>query len=465
MRPSTVVSRTLNLICVCLILSALPLIVIAQDDDKAQPQATPAQRPSPEAAKPDAAKRPEQASEDESKPRDPMSTPTFNGLKFRSIGPAFTSGRVIGFAVEPNNPSHFFVASASGGVWKTVNDGTTWIPVFDREGSYSIGAIALDPKNPLTVWVGTGENNSQRSVSYGNGLYRSDDGGKTWRNAGLKNSEHIGRIAIDPKDSNIVYVAAQGPLWGPGGDRGLFKTTDGGKTWKNILNISENTGVTDVVIDPQNSETVYAASYQRRRHMFTLIDGGPETAIYKSTDAGATWNKMRAGLPVTEMGRIGIAISPVDPNVVYATIEAADRKGGIFRSQARCGSWEKRNDFDAGAMYYARIVADPKNVDRVYVMNVFLMVSDDGGRTIRRLGEKSKHVDNHEIWIDQNNNDHYLVGCDGGVYESFDRGANWDFKRNLPVTQLYDVTTENAAPFYNVFAGAQDNFAFAGRAS
>src|SRR5438046_352759 len=285
MRPSTVVSRTLNLICVCLILSALPLIVIAQDDDKAQPQATPAQRPSPEAAKPDAAKRPEQAaSEDESKPRDPMSTPTFNGLKFRSIGPAFTSGRVIGFAVEPNNPSHFFVASASGGVWKTVNDGTTWIPVFDREGSYSIGAIALDPKNPLTVWVGTGENNSQRSVSYGSGLYRSDDGGKTWKNVGLKSSEHIGRIAIDPKDSNTVYVAAQGPLWGPGGDRGLFKTTDGGKTWKNALSISENTGVTDVVLDPRNPDVLIAAAYQRRRHVWTLINGGPERALHNTTD-------------------------------------------------------------------------------------------------------------------------------------------------------------------------------------
>src|SRR5256884_1212207 len=462
MRPSTVVSRTLNLICVCLILSALPLIVIAQDDDKAQPQATPAQRPSPEAAKPDAAKRPEQASEDESKPRDPMSTPTFNGLKFRSIGPAFTSGRVIGFAVEPNNPSHFFVASASGGVWKTTNNGTTWTPVFDNEGSYSIGAIALDPKSPLTVWVGTGENSSQRSVAYGNGWYRSDDGGKSWKNLGLKTSEHIGRIAIDPKDGNTVYVAAQGPLWGPGGDRGLFKTTDGGKTWKNVLNISENTGVTDVAIDPNDPNTVYAASYQRRRHMFTLIDGGPESAIYKSTDAGATWNKVRAGLPTTEMGRIGLAISQVDSNVIYATIEAADRKGGIFRSNDRGGSWEKRNEFDAGAMYYARIVADPKDVDRIYVMNVFLMVSDDGGRTLRRLGEKSKHVDNHEIWIDPNNTDHYLVGCDGGVYESHDRGANWDFKRNLPVTQLYDVTTDNAAPFYNVFGGAQDNFAFGG---
>src|SRR2546421_1385664 len=463
MRPSTVISRTLNLICVCLILSALPLIVIAQDDDKAQPRVTPAQRPSPEAAKPDGAKRPEQAaSEDESKPRDPMSTPTFNGLKFRSIGPAFTSGRVIGFAVEPNNPSHFFVASASGGVWKTVNDGTTWIPVFDREGSYSIGAIALDQKNPLTVWVGTGENNSQRSVSYGSGLYRTEDGGKTWKNVGLKTSEHIGRIAIDPKDSNIVYVAAQGPLWGPGGDRGLYKTVDGGKNWNQILKISENTGVTDVVIDPNDPNTVYCASYQRRRHMWTLIDGGPESAIYKSTDAGATWNKSRAGLPTNDMGRIGLAISPVDSNVIYATIESGDRKGGIFRSNDRGGSWEKRNEFDAGAMYYAHVVADPKDVDRIYLMNVFLMVSDDGGRTLRRLGEKSKHVDNHEIWIEPGDADHYLVGCDGGVYESHDRGANWDFKRNLPVTQLYDVTTDNAAPFYNVFGGAQDNFAFGG---
>jgi len=445
-----------RLILLALIMVVLPLSVPAQPDPARQ-------QPSPEPARPEPSRRPEQpAAEDENRPRDPMSTPTFNGLRFRSIGPAFTSGRVIGFAVDPNNSAHYFVASASGGVWKTVNDGTTWTPVFDREGSYSIGAIALDPKNPLTVWVGTGENNSQRSVSYGNGLYRSDDGGKTWKNVGLKSSEHIGRIAIDPKDANIVYVAAQGPLWGPGGDRGLFKTTDNGKTWKNILNISENTGVTDVVVDPQNPETVYAASYQRRRHMFTLIDGGPESAIYKSTDAGATWNKVRAGLPTTDLGRIGLAVSPVDSNIVYATVEAGDRKGGIFRSNDRGGSWEKRNEFDAGAMYYSRIVADPKDVDRIYVMNVFLMVSDDGGRTLRRLGEKSKHVDNHDIWIEPGNTDHYLVGCDGGVYESHDRGVNWDFKRNLPVTQLYDITTDNATPFYNVYGGAQDNFAFGG---
>lgn len=452
-------------IAFCLIVFAAPL-AYAQDDKPAPPQATPAASPT---ASPGAGdqRRPEQGpgqGEDENRPRDPMSTPTFNGLRFRSIGPAFTSGRVIAFAVDPNNPARYYVASASGGVWKTLNNGTTWTPVFDREGAYSIGWIVLDPKNPLTVWVGTGENNSQRSVSYGNGVYRSDDGGKTWRNVGLKASEHIGRIAIDPKDSNIVYVAAQGPLWGPGGDRGLYKTTDGGKTWKQILKISENTGVTDVVIDPQNPDTIYAASYQRRRHMFTLIDGGPESAIYKSTDAGATWSRLRPGLPTIDMGRIGLAISPVDSNVIYATIESGDRKGGIFRSSDRGGSWEKRNDFDAGAMYYARVVADPKDVDRIYIMNVFLMVSDDGGRTVRRLGERSKHVDNHEIWVDPNNTEHYLVGCDGGVYESYDRGVNWHFKANLPIPQFYDITTDNATPFYNVYGGTQDNYSFGGPA-
>ncbi len=450
-----------------------PLQTFAQEEraaekaaaEKARQEAAAKQQASPEPAKTDNATKAEgEKADEEKKPADPMSSPTFNGLKFRSIGPAFTSGRVTGFAVDPGNPTHYFVAAASGGVWKTINNGTTWTPVFDKEGSYSIGAIALDPKNPLTVWVGTGENNSQRSVSYGSGVYRSDDGGKTWTNVGLKTSEHIGRIAIDPKDSNIVYVAAQGPLWGPGGDRGLYKTTDGGKSWKKILSISDNTGVTEVVIDSQNPETIYAASYQRRRHMWTLINGGPESALYKSTDAGATWNKLKAGLPTTELGRIGIAISPVDSNVVYATVEAADKKGGIFRSNDRGGSWERRNEYDVGAMYYARIVTDPKDVDRIYVMNVYLMVSDDGGKTLRRLGEKSKHVDNHDIWIDPNNNDHYLVGCDGGVYESQDRGANWEFKRNLPITQFYDVTTDNSVPFYNVYGGAQDNFSVGGPA-
>lgn len=402
--------------------------------------------------------------EEPRRPADPMSSPTFNGLKLRSIGPALTSGRVCSIAVDPTDHSRYYVGVASGGVWKTTNSGTTWAPIFDNEASYSIGTITIDPKNPFTVWVGSGENNSQRSVSYGDGVYRSDDGGRSWKNVGLKTSEHVGRIVIDPRNSDHVYVAAQGPLWSAGGDRGLFKTTDGGKSWKNVLSISENTGVTDVVIDANNPDTLYAASYQRRRHVWTFIDGGPESAIYKSTDAGATWNKLRAGLPNVDMGRIGLAISPVDTNVIYATIEAGERRGGIFRSTDRGGSWERRNEFDTTAMYYAQIFADPKEVDRIYVMSVFVMVSDDAGRTLRRLGEKSKHVDNHVIWIDPGETRHYLVGCDGGVYESFDRGANWDFKSNMPVGQFYDVTTDNSAPFYNVYGGMQDNYSVGGPA-
>lgn len=386
-----------------------------------------------------------------------VSPSLFSGLRLRLIGPAMISGRVIGFAVDPTNRSRYYVAAASGGVWQTTNNGTSWTPVFDSQGSYSIGAIALDPKNPATVWVGTGENNSQRSVSYGDGIYRSDDGGKTWRNLGLKKSEHIAKILIDPRDSDVVYVASQGPLWGPGGDRGLFKTTDGGKTWKAVLAISENTGVTDIAQDPIDPDVLYAASYQRRRHVWTLIDGGPESAIYKSIDGGANWNKVRSGLPAEHMGRIGLAISPVAPSVLYATIEAANRRGGIFRSTDRGATWERRNEFDSTAMYYGKIFADPKDVGRIYVMNVRIMVSDDGGRTLRPLGERSKHVDNHAIWVDPSDTNHYLVGCDGGVYESFDQAANWSFKANLPLGQFYDVAVDNSKPFYYVYGGTQDN--------
>ena len=304
---------------------------------------------------------------DEKKPG--MNADTFAGLKFRLIGPAVASGRVMSIAVNPKNKFEYYVGVASGGVWKTVNDGTTWTPVFDGEGSYSIGWVALDPNDSSVVWVGSGESNSQRSVPYGDGIYRSVDGGKSWENLGLKKSEHIGRVVIDPRDSKVVYVAAEGPLWGAGGDRGLYKTTDAGKSWKAVLTISENTGVVDVALDPSNPDIVYAAAYQRRRHVYTMIDGGPESAIYKSTDAGATWNKLKSGLPTVDMGRIGLAVSPADPNVVYATVEAADGKGGIFRSNDKGATWERRNEFDEIAQYYARVVPDPKNVDRIFVMN------------------------------------------------------------------------------------------------
>lgn len=432
--------------------------LFAQQETK--PAASPTPTPSPEA---------KQSPTPEAKPTpiptpNPMSTGTFGGLRFRSIGPAVTSGRVIAFAVDPNDRAKYYVAVASGGVWKTVNAGTTWTPVFDNEGAFSIGAIALDPKNPSTVWVGTGERNSQRSVGYGDGVYRSDDGGRSWRNVGLKKSEHIGRIAIDPRDSNVVYVAAQGPLWSAGGDRGLYKTTDGGKTWKAVITISENTGVTDVVIDPNNPDIVYAATWQRRRHFYTLINGGPESGIHKSTDAGATWTRLRSGLPPGDLGRIGLSISPADTNVVYATVEASGQLSGIFRSNDRGATWERMSPNIAQGMYYGQIVADPKDVDRVYIPNVVFQVSDDGGRTQRALGERLKHVDNHAIWIDPKNTDYYLVGCDGGVYESFDRGANWNFKSNLPVAQFYDVTVDNDAPFYNVYGGTQDNNSLGGPA-
>ncbi|MGD0569582.1 MAG: glycosyl hydrolase [Candidatus Sulfotelmatobacter sp.] len=391
-----------------------------------------------------------------------LAAETFAGLKFRLIGPAVASGRVIAIAVNPKNKVEYYVGVASGGVWKTENDGTSWTPVFDKEGSYSIGWVTLDPNDPAVVWVGTGESNSQRSVSYGDGIYRSDDGGKDWQNLGLKKSEHIGRVVVDPRDSKVVYVAAEGPLWGPGGDRGLYKTTDGGKNWKAVLTISENTGVVDVALDPANPDIIYAAAYQRRRHVFTLIDGGPESAIYKSTDAGATWNKLKSGLPTVDMGRIGLAVSPVDPNVVYATIEAADGKGGIFRSNDKGATWERRNEFDLGAMYYAHIVADPKNVDRIFVMNVRLRESVDGGKTLHPVGEMNHHGDNHAIWIDPENTKHWLLGSDGGMYETWDDAKNWQFKANLPTVQFYDVAVDNALPFYNVCGGTQDNFSWCG---
>lgn len=398
------------------------------------------------------------------RPADPLSAPTFGGLRFRSIGPSVVGGRVIAFAVDPNDRAKFYIAVASGGVWKTVNAGTTWTPIFENYGAFSVGAIALDQKDPNVLWVGTGERNSQRSVGYGDGVYKSEDGGRSFRKVGLEKSEHIGRIVIDPRDSKVVYVAAQGPLWSAGGERGLYKTTDGGKTWKAVLTASEHTGVADVVLDPSNPDIVYAATWQRRRHFYTLINGGPESGLHKSTDGGTTWTRLRGGLPFGDLGRIGIDVSPADPNVVYATVEAAGQGSGIYRSADKGASWERTSPTIAQGMYYGQIVADPKNVDRIYIPNVVFQVSDDQGRTQRGLGERLKHVDNHAIWVDPKNTNYILVGCDGGVYESHDRAANWTFKANLPIAQFYDVTVDNQMPFYNVYGGTQDNNSLGGPA-
>jgi len=392
-----------------------------------------------------------------------MSSSTFSGLELRSIGPAINSGRVSDLAVHPDAHHIVYMATASGNLWKTVNAGITWEPIFDKEGSYAIGCVTLDPTNPNVVWVGTGENNSQRSVAFGDGVYKSLDGGQNWKNVGLEDSEHIGMIAIDPRDSNVVYVAAQGPLWRSGGERGVYKTTDGGESWVRVLHISDDTGVNEVHMDPRNPDVLYVSSYQRRRHVWTLIDGGPESAIYKSTDAGATWRKITEGLPEVDMGKIGLTVSPADPDVIYAIIEAQRDKGGTFRSTDRGESWSKRSDYVSGSpQYYNELVADPKDPDRVYSMDTFLHVSLDGGKTFKKVGEKKKHVDNHAMWIDPDNTDHFLIGCDGGIYDTYDGGTSYRFFENLPITQFYRVSVDNSKPFYYVYGGTQDNNSMGG---
>ena len=383
------------------------------------------------------------------------------GFKLRSIGPAVTSGRVLDIAVNPQNYSEYYVATGGGGVWKTTNHGVTFEPIFDGEGSYSIGCVSIDPSNTNVVWVGSGENNNQRAANYGDGVYKSEDGGKSWKNVGLKTSEHIGMIAIDPTNSDVVYVAAYGPLWTSGGERGLYKTTDGGKTWKAVLTVSEHTGFNEIHIDPRNANVLYATAHQRQRKVFTYVSGGPESAIYKSTDGGTTWNKLTRGLPTGDVGRIGMDISPVNPDVLYAVIEAAEG-AGTYRSTDRGASWSKMSGFATSGNYYQEIFCDPKDVDKIFITDTYFMMSEDGGKTMKRLGEMHKHVDNHYIWINPNDTNQLLVGCDGGIYESYDGAKSWHFKENLPVTQFYKVTTDNAFPFYNVLGGTQDNFSLAG---
>ena len=387
---------------------------------------------------------------------------TLSGLAFRSIGPAVTSGRIADFAVNPDNHDEYYVAVASGGVWKTTDHGVTYKPIFDDQGSYSIGCVTLDPSNPTVVWVGTGENNNQRSVAYGDGIYMSPDGGKNWQHKGLKNSEHISNIIIHPDDPNTIYVGAYGPVWSAGGERGVYKSRDGGDSWICIKKVSEYTGCNNLVMDPRDPDVLYAAFHQRMRKVFTYIGGGPESALFKSTDGGETWTKLEGGLPGGDLGRIGIDISPINPDVLYAVIEANDKKGGIYRSTDRGASWEKRSGTYTSGNYYQEIICDPKDVDRIYITDTYFKISDDGGKTVRNLGEINKHIDNHAIWIDPDNTDHLIVGCDGGIYETWNLAGTWHFKQNLPVTQFYKVSTDNAEPFYHVHGGTQDNLSLGG---
>ncbi len=381
-----------------------------------------------------------------------------SALKFRSIGPAFTSGRIADIAVNPENHSEYYVATASGGVWKTENHGISYKPIFDGQGSYSIGCISMDPSNSNVIWVGTGENNNQRSVAYGDGLYKSSDAGKSWKKVGLEKSEHIGMIAINPNNSNEVYVAAYGPLWSSGGDRGIYKTSDGGTTWTKILEVSENTGFNEIHMDPRDSKILYATAHQRRRHVWTYLSGGPESAIYKSTDGGENWNKLTKGIPTGDKGRIALAISPANPDRIYAMIEGH----GVYRSDDRGASFSFKDKYNTSGNYYVELIPHPNNEDIVYSMDTWMHYSKDGGASFQKVPEKSKHVDNHCLWINPKDPNQMIAGCDGGLYETYDNAANWHYKPNLPVTQFYKVAVDNALPFYNVYGGTQDNFSLGG---
>ena len=381
-------------------------------------------------------------------------------LTWRGIGPALMSGRIADVAVHPTDKSIWYVAAGSGGVWKTTNAGTTFTPVFDDQASYSIGEVTIDPTHPENVWVGTGENVSGRHVGWGDGVYRSRDAGRTWQRMGLTTSQHVGRILVDPRNSDIVLVAAEGSLWAPGGERGVYRTADGGRTWTAALQIDENTGVTDLEFDPSNPDVVYAAAYQRRRHVCCFLAGGPSSGIYKSTDNGKTWRKVTTGLPKGDMGKIGLAVTPADPSRVYATIEASADERGFYRSNDKGESWEKQNEYISGGTgphYYQELEASPVNADVVYQMDVFLHVTRDGGKSFGLLESgRDKHSDNHTLWIDPDNARHMLVGTDAGLYESFDEGARWRHFPNLPVSQFYKVSLNNREPFYDVLGGAQD---------
>jgi photosystem II stability/assembly factor-like uncharacterized protein len=392
----------------------------------------------------------------------PYDAGTVSSISFRNVGPALTSGRVSDIAVHPKHPNKWFVAAASGGVWYTENHGTTFSPIFDGYGSYSIACVEMAPSDPNTIWIGTGENNNQRSVAYGDGVYKSIDGGKSFTNMGLKKSEHIGNIIIHPTNENIVWVAAYGPVWSNGGERGVYKSIDGGKNWERTLFVSEETGIAEIAIDPKNPDILYASAHQRRRHEWTYIGGGPESTLYKSTDGGKTWKEINSGLPKGEMGRIGIAVSPADENYVYAIIEARGDKGGFYRSTNKGETWTKMSTFNTSGNYYQEIMCDPNDKNKVFAMDTYLHHTTDGGKNFVMTGENKKHVDNHAIWIDPNNTDHFIVGCDGGIYETYTHAREWKYYDNLPIIQFYKVTTDNDAPFYNIYGGTQDNNSMGG---
>ena len=382
------------------------------------------------------------------------------GIKFRSIGPAFMSGRISDLAIDPSNENIWYVAAGSGGVWKTTNAGTTFKPIFENQSVYSIGCITIDPHNPHVIWVGTGENVGGRHVGFGDGIYRSTNGGETWENMGLKKSEHISKIIVHPENPDVIMVAAQGPLWSAGGERGFYKSSDGGKTWTKTLGDDQYTGLTDMVYDPRNPNRIYAVTWEHHRTIAAWMGGGEKTRLYVSDDAGDSWTQLKKGLPEGKWGKTGLAISPQNPDVLYAAIELNRISGGVWRSTNRGGSWTKMSNAVAGATgphYYQELYASPHKFDRLYLMNNNMLKSEDGGKTFVEMGMVDKHSDNHAVAFKASDPNYLLVGTDGGVYESFDLGVTWRYMENLPLTQFYKVAVDDAKPFYNIYGGTQDN--------
>lgn len=387
-----------------------------------------------------------------------LETSMLNGLKWRSIGPANTGGRIDDFAVArvPGAPDAIYVATASGGIFKSTTAGTSWFPIFDEVNAMqSIGDITVAPSNPNIVWTGTGEANNRQSSSWGDGVYKSVDAGLHWKNVGLKETRHIGRIVIHPANPDVVYVAAVGHLWGSNPDRGVFKTTDGGETWKKVLFVDDNTGATDLIMDPQDPQTLFAATYQRQRKAWGFNGGGPGSGIYRTYDGGAAWTRLAAGLPRGDKGRIGLDVFQKDGRIVYATVEARD--GGLFRSVDRGENWERLTSMNPRPMYYSQVRIDPNDKNRVYILgsNRGFYISDDGGRNFREVFS-TVHSEDHALWIDPDDTNHLILGGDGGVSISWNRGENWMFRDNLPIGQFYEINVDMRDPYY-VCGGLQDN--------